>query len=462
VQERLGKDEDRFEPDQEKVLSRACEGTILLIRRSFQVSRVEIVGRYALHCINRRENGAPNNDKPFYGKQKIKTIRKYANVFTQILRYIWRTADMPERPKYRLTAAQKQTLARLQHAASGQVSSSDEREGVIRAGSEFWVAMFDHDLKDNEYENAMLSGLAVLGTCGEKNGWVPAIFYTPTLAAMITSMRAIIIRRAWRIRMDHIEQHVSNGVGHDVAEQDAPVIHQLVQQDVARFMTMTEYGGQPHPIQTIHTQKMYGMKIRYTTNADGQVGWTGADHDIIVVRKVQFSMGQIRTVVHGLLATTRQRLVEELMFIVHRVGDWRAEDMPRFDMASIVDNHATMDEGFSFIHDARNPWPVDGKRWLGQRLFTEAHVRARFMEDSEERKFNPDAVESYLRQVRRWKEEILVLIHMSAGAPARATELVSVQKVNGENARCHCGIMIDQGMVAFITSYYKGFSVSQS
>jgi hypothetical protein len=47
------------------------------------------------------------------------------------------------------------------------------------------------------------------------------------------------------------------------------------------------------------------MKIRYTTNADRQVGWTGADHDIIVVRKVQFSIGQIRTVVHGLLATTR-------------------------------------------------------------------------------------------------------------------------------------------------------------
>ncbi|GAB7336613.1 hypothetical protein MBLNU13_g10310t1 [Cladosporium sp. NU13] len=322
--------------------------------------------------------------------------------------------------------------------------------------------MFDHDLKDNEYENAMLSGLAVLGTCGEKNEWVPAIFYTPTLAAMITSMRAIIVRRAWRKRADYIEQQVNNGVDHDTAEQRAPVIHQLVQQDVAKFMTMTEYGGQPSPIQTIHTQKMYGLKIRYTTNADGQVGWSGPDHDTIVVRKVQFSMGQIRTVVHGLLATTRKRLVEELMMMVPGVGDWRSEDMPRFDMASIVDNHAVMDEGFSFIHDARNAWPTDGKRWLGQRLFTETHVRARFMEDIESRKFNPDAVESYLRQVKRWKEEMLVLVHMSAGAPARATELVSVQQVNGENARCHRGIMIDQGMVAFITSYHKGFSASQS
>ena len=255
---------------------------------------------------------------------------------------------------------------------------------------------------------------------------------------------------------------MESGIDRNAAEEDAPVIHQLVQRDVAKFMTMTEFGGQPHPIETIYTQKMYGLKIRYTTNADGQTGWTGTNSDIIATRKIQFSMDQIRKVVHGLLATMRKRLVEELMFRVPGISDWRAEDMPRFDMASIVDNHSVMDEGFSFIHDARNQWPVDGKRWLGRQLFTHAHVGARFMEERESQTFNPDVVESYLRQVRRWKEELLVLVHMSAGAPARATELVSVQQVNGENARCHRGIMIDQGMVAFITSYHKGFSASQS
>jgi hypothetical protein len=50
-----------------------------------------------------------------------------------------------------------------------------------------------------------------------------------------------------------IEQQTSNGVDRDVAEQDAPVIHQLVRPGMEKFMTMTECGGQPHPIQTIHT-----------------------------------------------------------------------------------------------------------------------------------------------------------------------------------------------------------------
>jgi nitrogen regulatory protein PII-like uncharacterized protein len=55
---------------------------------------------------------------------------------------------------------------------------------------------------------------------------------------------------------------------------------------------------------------------------------------------------------------------------------------------------------------------------------------------------------------------MLVLVYMSAGALARATELVSIQQVNSENVRYHCSVMIDQGIVAFITSYYKGFSAS--
>ena len=139
-----------------------------------------------------------------------------------------------------------------------------------------------------------------------------------------------------------------------MAEKDAPVIHQSVQQDVVRFMTMTEFGSQPHPIQTIYTQKMYGLKIRYTTNADGQIGWSGANNNIIVSRKVAFSIDQIRTVVHGLLATTRKRLVEDLMFMVLGVSNWRAEDIPDFDIAGIFDNYSVTDEGFNFIYDARN------------------------------------------------------------------------------------------------------------
>lgn len=333
------------EDEDEKVLKKACVGTMVLIRRSFHTSRVEIVGRHALQCVHRRENGAATNDRPFYGKQKVQTIRKYTAVFVKILRYIWRTESTAARPAYRLTPGQKQALVTLRSAArTGQGSAESspsavrdqavaEREKVVTASLAFWIAMFQHPLGDNEYESGLLSGLAVLGGCGEKNGWVPAIYYTPTLAAVITTIRAMVARRAWRTREDHVAVQVQAGMEEAVARQGAPVIHELVQQDVDRFMTITAFGGSPHPMNTIYTQKMYGMKIRYTTNADGQVGWSGDQQDVILVRKIQFSMGQIRELVHGLLDTTRRRLAGELLCMVPGIEDWRPEGLPRIDLS---------------------------------------------------------------------------------------------------------------------------------
>jgi len=71
-------------------------------------------------------------------------------------------------------------------------------------------------------------------------------------------------------------------------------------------------------------------------------------------------------------------------------------------------------------------------------------------------------VHDYLRQIRRFKEELMVLVHMTAGAPARATELISIQRENGASARSQRGVFIDNGMVVMVTDYHKGFSASQS
>jgi len=55
----------------------------------------------------------------------------------------------------------------------------------------------------------------------------------------------------------------------------------------------------------------------------------------------------------------------------------------------------------------------------------------------------------------------MVLVHLSAGAPARATELLSIQYTNGVEARNQREVFIDNSTVSFVTAYYKGFSASQ-
>ena len=69
-------------------------------------------------------------------------------------------------------------------------------------------------------------------------------------------------------------------------------------------------------------------------------------------------------------------------------------------------------------------------------------------------------IREYFRQARQFKEELLVLVHLSGGAPARATELLSIGQTNGLEARSQRGIFINDGTVSFVTAYHKGFSAS--
>ena len=113
--------------------------------------------------------------------------------------------------------------------------------------------MFDHRLGDREYESGVLSGLAVLGAAGEDGGWMPAINHTPILAAVITTMRAMVIHRAWRQRQNQIRVHIESGITEDEARDKALAVFDLVKSAVEKFMIMTAFGGHPTPINTIYT-----------------------------------------------------------------------------------------------------------------------------------------------------------------------------------------------------------------
>ena len=78
----------------------------------------------------------------------------------------------------------------------------------------------------------------------------------------------------------------------------------------------------------------------------------------------------------------------------------------------------------------QNQWEVEGEQWMGVRVFDDATVRRRFIIDDEgididetveDRpvKWNEGAVHDYLRHIRRFKEALLVLVHMTAGEHIR-------------------------------------------
>ena len=184
-----------------------------------------------MEYVNRRETGESKNERPFYVKQKVGTIRKYTDVWVKILRYIWRTSqcERETRPKYTFTSNQQKYLHRMRRTArkiadkeeeeveeGGRVTEAKGKEkrnqAIEERCLEFWIAMFDHGLGDSEYDSAIISGIAVLGLDTENKGWAPAENFTPKLSAIVTIVRAIVVYTGHSHRQKTIQRGIEDGL----------------------------------------------------------------------------------------------------------------------------------------------------------------------------------------------------------------------------------------------------------
>ena len=63
--------------------------------------------------------------------------------------------------------------------------------------------------------------------------------------------------------------------------------------------------------------------------------------------------------------------------------------------------------------------------------------------------------------LKRFKEELFILVHLLGRAPARGTEIMSVRSKNREDSRTSRGIFVDRGLVSFMTTYNKTLGMSK-
>jgi len=343
-------------------LAEACRGTKRLIQRAFTTITPERISKATLQQAARTETGGSVKDfREFYSQQNVKTLRGYMTVWVEMLRYIWRTVDLEQRPDYRITEEQSARLQQLRHSVTRhdrsrlpRAEGSDARKAARRDAIEdaslaFWIAMFDHEMKNHEYDSAIVSGLAIIGIRRTGEGFVAAIDYTPKLSAVVTVLRGLVVYWAWKERQVDIGRYEGEGMSRVKAQQTARGVDELIREPVRRFMTLMEYGGRSTPMNHILQQRTYGMAIRNTTKGPAKVGWQG---DTILIGKVQFTVNDVRKVVFGLCETARRRLVRDLLFIedddeheheggaVVRPASENWSKLPHVDVTTLFDNEA--------------------------------------------------------------------------------------------------------------------------
>ncbi|KAE8822992.1 hypothetical protein HRS9122_10467 [Pyrenophora teres f. teres] len=250
--------------------------------QAFDSSQAEVVGRLTLEIIERREAGAESNERPFYSRHRVGTIKKYSQKLVSILCYLWRTYDQIERPPYKLTGRQDALLWSLKQIA--RTADAAQKEQLEERCLRLWMALLDHTLLDDEHQSALLSGVAV-----------PA-------SSLITTAVALVVHYARCQREEALQKDADT----------APTAYELVRDMADRFMTLSDFKGTPSPMNRMLRLRTLARSQSRRRNTPGIVSW---DRDRLLVDKQSFSLADLRSMVKGLYETARWQLFKDVLLL---------------------------------------------------------------------------------------------------------------------------------------------------
>jgi hypothetical protein len=212
----------------------------------------------------------------------------------------------------------------------GEEGESDEEiafmKRIQREVLRFCIDLLNHPLQDNEYKSVIISGLAVLGI-RDDDGWLSAEDYTSKYSAIAKLARLMIVHEGYEQRQEEIkrkteanERQENRLTAEQIGEAARSYFH-YIRRLTYQFMTMAHDGRDPTPMQWIYKARSYGFKIRYTTTAEGCIQWVG---DSILYQQIRFNMGQVRSMVQGLVQEAREELFGKL------ICDWLTSPCTQF------------------------------------------------------------------------------------------------------------------------------------
>ncbi|KXH39658.1 hypothetical protein CSAL01_12557 [Colletotrichum salicis] len=418
------------------------------------ISSPHNVGHAVLFEVQRTEAHVKAR-RPFDNRMEEDTWTRYKAVWRVLLCVWFRTQDMADnvRPPYKLTEVQGDAWDRFEEVCktAARRGSRDERE---HAGLALLISILDHQLKDSQYQNALVSALAVMGITKE-GGWVDIRDYTTKYSAVIKVARMLVIYQAVLERRQEMAT-LQKEMGKDEAEVQATSLFQYVRAKVRRFMTRTsgDKDAEPTPIDWILETRTYGLHIQYNTAAAGIIDWVG---DRVSYRRIRFTMGQLSDALHDLVREGRELLTELTMTNDDVVGDQATYKLPAIPWLSIEDDHSETKVGYSFLSDDRNGWVRQADGWVFQRIAGSMELRRRWgLEGELFVPFQPEAVRTYGYTFEQFRERLWMLLHMLGGQPGRATEVSGLRIVNTVNGGVR-NVFAHDSMMCFVTSYHKGY-----
>jgi len=217
--------------------------------------------------------------------------------------------------------------------------------------------------------------------------------------------------------------------------------------------------------------RIYGFTVRYNTTAPGYVDWK---RDTIMYGSIQFSILELRAMVHGMVHELQEAVCQMVLqpWVARGVGMdpyekwWKRHRLPRIEWHMLVDDPSEMRRDWNFLKDNRNKaYLRTGKRYIMKKIFGDEKLTQGYFNISRSEEtgieYTPKRkkMEDYFERMEEFREKLLVLVHICSGAPARGTEIITTRYKNSKTGAGR-GIFIENGMIAYVTGYYKGYGMS--
>jgi superfamily II DNA helicase RecQ len=462
------------ETTKEPMLQAVVESFRRVVQAAQSSAVREVVGIHTLFEVNRKDM-MQKPTMPFHSAMGDDTLKKYSGFWIQLLCYLYRTQEDEEfrdRPDYTMTSEQEGAYDELVEEAQRLV----ERESSVREGEgnardegheefeqidrlclQLCMTLLDHELCNSEYESAIISGLAVLGF-REDGGWLNAEDYTTKYSGVIKIARMLVVHCSYVEQQDEFESK-RRIMSEEQARAQTEPIFDIVRRRVRRFMTLVSESSKPTPMDWIYESRTYGMKIRYSTTAEGVIEWVG---DQVRYQQIKFNMAQLKGMVHGLVEETRRDLMDLMMVKMNEDGEAEGTVLPMIDWSKLHDNAGEEKVGWSFLQDTRNALPVEGRWWLLRRVAQESMLQQQWIRKDTREHDSPyrmEAITEYHGRIEEFQEKLLMIMHIIGGQPARASELVGMRFANTKQGGLR-NIFIDRGMMVFMTTYHKNYQSS--
>ncbi|KAJ4129428.1 hypothetical protein NW765_016300 [Fusarium oxysporum] len=189
-----------------------------------------------------------------------------------------------------------------------------------------------------------------------------------------------------------------------------------------------------------------------------------SEHESIMVSFLSvLSIAPRWIVASSALTAARQVLFRDLLFQQdYSVLDAQPAAIPAIPWGKLQDNANDDALGYGVADSLYEVAGEDSKTWLISRIWTTPELKVRWYPNPTTASAPPSitVLSSYLELVDQMLEHLLFLIHLSAGLPARSTEILTIRHRNTAAGGIR-NIFIDRGLVMIIIGIHKNLSQSQ-